>query len=281
MKMHFLRRYMTCYLMIQFSVLYSQGTRDLDAWIHSQDSVVFSVLVQNTAGDVLYEYHSQRSVIAASIIKISIMQVLFDRFGIGDGLLAREEYLLESHDIVGGAGSLQFEPPGKKFSLSQLSRKMIAESDNTATNVIISKCGVENINAWLKHHGYSHTQLNRKMMDLDAIQKGIQNRTTATEMNAQLLQIYNDARRGSRNACAMLSMLQECDDTAVIPAGLPLGTVIAHKSGVLDGMRADAGIIFLNKPLIISIFVKGCRSQSSAESMIAALTARIIRLFSK
>jgi beta-lactamase class A len=93
------------------------------------------------------------------------------------------------------------------------------------------------------------------------------------------LQMYNQARKGCRRAAAMLSILHECDDTTTMPAGLPPGIAVAHKTGLLDGMRCDAAIIFLEKPLIVSIFVKGCREASEAESIIAGLTGTIIEIF--
>ena len=49
---------------------------------------------------------------------------------------------------------------------------MITESDNTATNILIDKLGLENINLYISTQGYKDTQLNRKMMDLNAIDKG-------------------------------------------------------------------------------------------------------------
>jgi beta-lactamase class A len=257
----------------------AQNTRSLDLFIHSADSVRIAVHVQNTDGMTLYQHRPEVLVVAASIIKIPVMMALYSFFSTDDGQLAWQEHRLREEDKSGGAGSLQFVPAGTMISASDLVTRMISQSDNTATNILLDKMDRDTVNVWLAREGYTKTRLNRRMMDMDAIQKGLQNYTTAAEISGMLLQIYNHARLGSRSAAAMLSTLHQCDDTTTMPAGLPSGTPVAHKTGLLNGMRGDAGIIFLEKPLIVSIFVEGCQQSTNAESIIASLTRMIVENF--
>lgn len=48
---------------------------------------------------------------------------------------------------------------------------MIIHSDNTATNLMIDRLGMDRVNRYLKEHGYKDTTLRRKMMDFDAAKK--------------------------------------------------------------------------------------------------------------
>lgn len=270
-------------MLLTIAVLAIQGQNDnsISAYIRKHDRLKIAVLVQNSAGEILVCEHEDQVFSAASIIKIPLLMALYDVYGTPSGHLELADHTLKENDKVGGAGNIQFLDPGTVISFQDLALAMIAQSDNTATNIIIDLMGIGRINDLIALQGYQQTRLNRKMMDVEAISKGIQNQISPSEANRFLLQIYNSARTGDRKAAMILDLLHQCDDNAVMPAGLPPDIAVAHKSGLLTEFRGDAGIIFLQKPLFISIFVEGCSSEKQAESIIADLTRIIYTSFSK
>lgn len=265
---------------LHVSLLSGQCIANLQQYMAENDGVEISMAVHASDGEILYGYREHQPVTAASIIKVPVLMALYDTFGSENGHLMPDTCILTDDLKVGGAGSVQFLPAGSALSYDQLARLMISQSDNTATNIILSKLKMEAVNHWLMSHGYYQTFLRRKMMDMKAIRAGLQNTTTPSEINRIFLQLYNMARRGSRTAATMLPYFHACDDHLVMPAGASSGVIIAHKSGTLENLRADAGIIFPEKPLFVSIFVKGCPDISKAESIIAEITRHIIRIFS-
>src|SRR5207245_4060797 len=89
--------------------------------------------------------------------------------------------LVPDSDIMGG-----LTPGVTRLTLRDVATRMIAVSDNSATNVLIDRVGMESVNAMLAGQGFSATRLRRKMMDLKAAQQGRENVASPREL-AQLL----------------------------------------------------------------------------------------------
>ena len=120
---------------------------------------------------------------------------------------------------------------------------MITESDNTATNILIDKLGLENINSYIEIQGYKDTQLNRKMMDVNAIDKGIENYTSAQDLGNWFLKLAKGEMASDLSNKQMIYYLLGQTDTECISAALP-NRIIAHKTGELAGVYHDGGIIY-------------------------------------
>ena len=105
---------------------------------------------------------------SASVIKIPILLSLLDSKDKKQVKLS-EKYKLQPNDIVGGSGDIQFETPFKSLTYLFLAQKMIGVSDNTATNIIIEKLGMQQIQQNIDDWQLKDTHLNRKMMDFQSI----------------------------------------------------------------------------------------------------------------
>src|SRR5215813_11633845 len=81
-------------------------------------------------------------------------------------------------------------PGVTRVTLRVLATMLVAVSDNAATNVLIDRVGMQNVNAMLDSLGLTHTRLRRKMMDLEAAKQGRENISTAREMMSLLDAIY-------------------------------------------------------------------------------------------
>jgi len=239
-----------------------------------------SLIIQDLQGDILYEQNSQSQIPSASIIKIPILYQLFSQ--IEDGKVRLDElHKLTENDIVGGSGNLQHEPIGSQFNMETLARKMIRVSDNTATNIIIRRLELSSINTMMSELGMKSTQLNRLMMDFDAVAAGRQNYTSPAEMNELLLKLHSADFLSKASRELILDMLMNCDDNTTIPSQLPTDIAVAHKTGTLDYVRGDAGIIYSPKPIVISIFVENFSSTEEAELIIGTVSRLAFETFGK
>ena len=124
---------------------------------------------------------------------------------------------------------------------------MVAVSDNSATNVLIDRVGMENVNTLMDSLSLSHTRLRRKMMDLKAAGEGRENISTPAEMMALLEDIYRGKVLNPEMTADFFKMLSTHKES-FIPRDLPEGLKIANKPGELEGVRNDSGVVFRREP---------------------------------
>ncbi|MFT6479291.1 MAG: beta-lactamase class A [Spirosomataceae bacterium] len=229
-----------------------------------------SVVIMDKDSTVLFEQNAKKIVPSASVIKVPILvelmyQTIATRFKLSD------KHRLTEEEKVGGSGDLQYEPP-RELTWEELAVEMIRISDNTATNVLIDKIGMYNINNMLAYHGYENTRLNRKMMDFDAVKRGVQNYTSAAESARMMYAILTGKITNEVSCKKMIEILLTCADVTTIPRYISRTIPVAHKTGTLDYVRGDVGIIYGNNPLVISVFVENFESLEYAEKVIGTVS---------
>lgn len=192
--------------------------------------------------------------ISASTIKIFIMIECF--YAINNGELNQNQRILVTDDMkVGGSGILIKEESEKKYTISELIDLMMIKSDNTAANILIDKLGMDNINSRIRALGCVDTELNRKMMDQEAINKGIQNYTSVDDLALVLTKLYNGQCVSDKYDSMMLDIMKQNETKSKIPNELPDNVSVANKSGEFAGVENDAGIIFTDKGAYILCIV--------------------------
>ena len=237
---------------------------DMDAKVSDilNDGTEYAVYLaypQQSPEPYLYNSKSMRS---ASMIKVFILATVMEQAK--NGYIDIDETVtLRSSDKVGGAGILAGYPSGSQFSLREIMKLMITESDNTATNIVIDRIGMSAINSYIAQNGYADTVLQRKMMDMDAVCAGRENYSSVRDLGEIFLRIY-------RHECVrrdydeiMLDFLKGQTDKDCFPAALP-GAVIAHKTGALAGLYDDGGIIYSGeKDTILVIMTENCTGEDT------------------
>jgi len=214
------------------------------------------------------------SIAAASIVKIPLMTAVFK--SVEEQVLSLDEKItLKEGDKVGGSGVLRYEKAGTSYSIEKLIELMISKSDNTATNLLIEHLGFDALNQYFASIGLEHTRLNRHMMDFDARSRGIENQTTAIEVALVLEKLYRNELTGPVSADTAFAYLKEQKYNDRIPALLPEGTVVAHKTGLERQVCHDAGIIFTDKgDLLITVLTQ----HKGAVRPVKAFIGRLSRL---
>ncbi len=174
----------------------------------------------------------------ASMIKVFVLAKIMQ--DAKDGKLALDELIpITSENIVGGAGSIAGEGVGTKVSIRKAAELMIIESDNTATNMLIDRVGMENLNQYLRENGYNDTIVNHKMM----LQKGATNLSSAEDLGSLFRKIYEHKCVNEYYDQLMVSYMLKQQDRDCFPAALPYWN-IAHKTGEVDNLYDDGGIFY-------------------------------------
>ncbi|MBN1526939.1 MAG: serine hydrolase [Candidatus Omnitrophica bacterium] len=189
---------------------------------------------------------ADRLIPAASMVKLPILASC-GKAAAERRLSFSENIMLRQKDKVSGSGVLKTLPPNQPLTIDQLITLMIAQSDNTATNMLIDRLGFDYLNRSFKSLGLKHTNISRKMMDMKSRKRGIENYTTAEDLAFLLKEIYYGklVSRDYSKKCLSILLAQKMKDR--IPKKLPPETPVAHKTGLENFVCHDAGLVFTPK----------------------------------
>jgi beta-lactamase class A len=235
------------------------------------DGVVGYAIVDLTTGERFGQLEHE-TFPAASAIKLAIVYELFkqaeeQRIDLDD------KTTLDRRQAVGGTGVL-VEMGTPTLSLGDYAVLMVMLSDNTATNVLIDRLGLDRITARMRGLGLAGTKLRRHMMDTAAARRGDENVSTPDELVRQL-KMMND---GMPKAIELLKKPKENR----LRKGLPEGVASADKSGELEGVRVDAGIVFAkNRPYALCVMTTFLKSEAEGERAIVDISRVAYEYFSR
>lgn len=192
---------------------------------------------------------------SASMIKLVVLAALFDKVAAGEIDLAAQVEVKAS-DIVSGTGTVQDDGPGT-YELQELARRMIADSDNTATNVIVDLIGMDAVNEEASKLGLTGTVMARKMMDMVAADQGMRNRMTSDDA-ATILNLIATGKlvNEQMSELAMSFLLQQTINAGLTDA-IPAGVQVAHKTGELNQAEHDGGIVLAAHPYVLVVMTEG------------------------
>jgi len=159
----------------------------------------------------------------------------------------------------------------------ELVRLMITESSNLATNILIERVTPARVMALLRGFGARDMKVLRGVEDGKAFERGLNNTTTARDLSI-LLRALAEGRAVSRDASReMADVLAAQKFNEGIPAGLPAGVRVAHKTGSITKIEHDAGVVYPpnRKPYVLVVLVRGIADEKRAHKLIADISRAV------
>jgi beta-lactamase class A len=262
------------------SVLRQKFEAELKDIARRLDGVMSYAVVDLTSGE---RFTGQEQTVSptASTIKLAVLYELVRQADDGRVKLETMLSLDRRHAVGGGAGLEQLGTP--VLSIRDYATLMAVLSDNTATNVLINLVGMSSVNDRMRQLGLRNTLLRRRMMDVEAARRGDENVSTAADI-ARLLEAFYKGEGlspGSRNE-ALTILKKEKSPTSAMLKGIPSGVPVANKPGELEGVRVDAGIVFVpNRPYIFSVMTTYLQEDSAGEAAIEQASRVAYQYFSR
>jgi beta-lactamase class A len=234
-------------------------------------------------GKAQWFYHAGESFHAASTMKVPVMIELFHQ--VKEGKLHLDEPILihnEFHSIVDGS-TYKLDPTdhsetdlykaeGQSRTAIELCELMITVSSNLATNLLIEKVGVENIRATVHALNADGMNVLRGVEDNQAYEKGLNNTTTAGGLEALLTAIADGRAVDTHASRQMIEILKRQKFNTGIPAGLPAGAQVAHKTGEITNIHHDAAIVYAPRPFVLVILVRGLADIKDSAALMVEIT---------
>jgi beta-lactamase class A len=238
-------------------------------------------------GDTLY-LNADDSFHAASTMKVPVMIELFRKIDAGKLRLDQEVPLAnEFKSIVDGSpyslnasddsDSSAYLKVGSRVTVRELIDRMITRSSNLSTNALIALADAKQADADAHMLGARNIRVLRGVEDTKAFQAGLNNTTSARDL-AVLLEAIETGRAASRASCdAMRDILLRQEFSAEIPAGLPPGTRVAHKTGWITGVLHDAAIVYPpnRKPYVLVMLTRGIPDEKVARALIVDVSRMV------
>ena len=267
------------------AALVSEIDRAIEPLIAQHPEATVAVVLRQSGG-VVYGRNADRPFHAASTMKVPVMIEAFRQ--VEAGRLAwdapvRVENRFRS--IVDGS-EFQIEDDsddslytllGQTVSVRTLVERAITTSSNLATNLLIELVTADSVQATTDRLGAGGMRVLRGVEDLKAFEAGLSNTTTADAL-ATLLEAVRDGRAVSPAAdAAMAEILAAQAFNEMIPAGLPPGTRVAHKTGWITRIHHDAAIVYPEgtAPYVLVILTEGIEDHDVSAELGAAISRAV------
>ena len=222
----------------------------------------------------------------ASSIKIAVLLELYHqdqqaREGAQGKAKLNDIYTFDPKDLVEDSQVMAGLTVGvTRVTNRDLAQFVVAVSDNAATNVLIDRVGMQNVNATLRSLGLTKTMLRRKMIDIAAARRGDENVSTPEEMMRLLEMIYKGKALNRELTDQLIKQLKTLKKDSYLSYELPADVELADKPGSLDGVRNDVGIIFAqNRPFAIAVMTAYDRDEKAAERTISEVALEAYHYF--
>lgn len=226
----------------------------------------------------VYEYSTGKSIEinsdvvipSASIIKIPIvfelMRLIEQTKGSDNPVNLADKRTFSEFFRTSGSGRLQRTQGNVKYSLNHLANTMIADSDNSASNMILYEIGgKDGLNRAMRNIGLEHTSMGDWLPDLDGT-----NKTTAKEVSEVLYNIDNPNYINPKYKGILQEYLGNTKNIHLIKEKLPSDVLVLHKTGNIGSMLGDSGIVYTDKgkKYIVTIMVKRPHNDYAAKLLI-------------
>lgn len=253
---------------------------------------IFAMAFRNVQTGETLLFNEQETFHAASTMKTPVMIELYKqaadrKFSLSDSVTIRNEFksIVDGslYSLNAGDDSQQelYTQIGARRTVYDLMYQMIIMSSNLATNLLIEMVDGKNVTKTMRELGAAKIQVLRGVEDNKAYAQGLNNTTTAYD----LMLIYDKMAKdeiGNATVCsAMINILLDQKFNEIIPARLPADVKVAHKTGSINGVQHDSGIVFLpdGKKYVLVLLSRKLEDEKAAISAMARVSEMVYRYF--
>lgn len=179
-----------------------------------------------------------------------------------------------SLDAKDDGDSTLYQRVGQRVPVRDLLQLMITRSSNLATNQLIALVGAAHVTAGARALGATRTSVLRGVEDQKAFDAGLINTITAGDLATLLVEIEQGHALSSGSSALMRDILLAQEFNEKIPAGLPPGTRVAHKTGEITAVSHDAAIVYPpgRKPYVLVVLTRGIQESKASATLIADIS---------
>ncbi len=223
---------------------------------------------------------------AASTMKVPVMVELFRQASAGAlALDDRIPVVNTFRSVVDGSpyslsvgddsdGDI-YKAIGTERRYRDLCEAMITVSSNLATNVLIDRLGADRVAATMATYGAQEMVVRRGVEDNKAFERGLNNTATAHGFFTILMAIARGQAVSPAASAEMVEILKRQTFRAGLPAGVPTGTAVAHKTGTITRIHHDGGIVFAPRPYVLVVLTRGFADEKTSDTLIAAVSRAV------
>lgn len=223
---------------------------------------------------------------AASMMKVPVLIQLFrdaqaGRLSLSDSLTLTHTFSSivddSPYELGDDSDTTLYARVGQPESIRRLAELMITVSSNLATNMLIERVDAERVQRTMRELGADSIAVLRGVEDIKAYRAGLNNTTTARDMGVIFTAIAEERAADVESCREMVEILARQQFNEGLPAGLPAGTKVAHKTGSITEIRHDGGIIYPDGrgPYVLVVLTKGIEDADTADRLIADI-ARLV-----
>lgn len=197
-----------------------------------------SVIVADPATGAAYRSAPADVFPSASLYKLAVLVEAYRQAAAGSISLDQQTVTINDDDLVDGGVETD---SGTTLTVGDAIERMITVSDNSCAHALLQLLDTHNVNATALSLGLSDTRINTALPEDE--RTADHNTTSARDLERLFTGLIQGTIVSADASRAMLDLLGRQQINDRLPTGLPAGTPIAHKTGNLDGIAHDAGVI--------------------------------------
>jgi beta-lactamase class A len=272
-------------LVLFFAGCATGGNRTIDDVLSAHPGKTIAVACYDLRSGTAILRNEREVFHAASTMKVPVMLGIYE--AVTRGELSLDQRVRVKNEFVsivdGSAYALEiredsdpelYDLVGTEISLRELVRRMEVRSSNLATNIVIELIGAKRVMRLMNEIGARDIQVLRGVEDEKAYQAGMNNTTTAYDLMIVFRTLAERRAISAEASSEMIEVLAGQEHNDGIPAGLPAGTKVAHKTGSITRIQHDAGLVFRpdGSVYVLVILTRGFEKGEDAERVIAEIS---------
>lgn len=211
--------------------------------------------------------------LASGSVKVFTLVEAFRRME--EGLINKDDkYILKKEDYINDGkvgmksfGALEYIHPGAELTIEDLYKFSTSISDNIAFNILLKMFGIREINKTLDMMGFTKSRINRAIMDLEKMNKSIENYVSVEEMAVLFYRMYKGQVISKKASREMIEILKGHQKDSILRYYFGEDIQIAHQTGYDENLIMDMGIVFSENPFVLVMAAEDVNTRNAESIM--------------